>query len=295
MNFSKKACKYAFFVYIIIYINLRLASSNRKVRKMKKDLLTKMRKLNWLLQESQTGTFSFREICNVLGDVMFSDVYVIDLKGKIIGSNSMEKIEAVMRKNSENGVYTTSKRNNEILLEFEETVANRRSEDIRKEYKSVDDALIGEKNIYMVVPILGGGKRLGTLVICRDELEYDSEDIILGESGSTLMGVEIQRRNLAEREEEERLRTEVQLSIGTLSYSEIDAVKRIFENFSEKEGLLVASKIADEAGITRSVIVNALRKLQSAGLIETRSLGMKGTHIKVLNPKFTEELEKLNI
>ena len=61
------------------------------------------------------------------------------------------------------------------------------------------------------------------------------------------------------------------------------------------EGLLVASKIADQAGITRSVIVNALRKLQSAGLIETRSLGMKGTHIRILNPKFVEELEKLRV
>ncbi len=80
-----------------------------------------------------------------------------------------------------------------------------------------------------------------------------------------------------------------------MSYSEIEAVKRIFENMDGDEGLLVASKIADQAGITRSVIVNALRKLQSAGLIETRSLGMKGTHIRILNPKFVEELEKLRV
>lgn len=59
------------------------------------------------------------------------------------------------------------------------------------------------------------------------------------------------------------------------------------------EGLLVASKIADRVGITRSVIVNALRKLESAGVIESRSLGMKGTYIKVLNNKFLMELEKL--
>jgi len=55
--------------------------------------------------------------------------------------------------------------------------------------------------------------------------------------------------------------------------------------------LLVASKIADEAGITRSVIVNALRKFESAGIIESRSLGMKGTYIKVLNEHIFEELD----
>ena len=49
------------------------------------------------------------------------------------------------------------------------------------------------------------------------------------------------------------------------------------------EGLLVASRIADKVGITRSVIVSALCKFESAGVIESRSLGMKGTYIRFLN------------
>lgn len=56
------------------------------------------------------------------------------------------------------------------------------------------------------------------------------------------------------------------------------------------KGRLTASNIADKIGITRSVIVNALRKLESAGIIESRSLGMKGTYLKVLNPLFKDEL-----
>ncbi|MNC72509.1 GTP-sensing transcriptional pleiotropic repressor CodY [compost metagenome] len=69
-------------------------------------------------------------------------------------------------------------------------------------------------------------------------------------------------------------------------------MEHIFEELKSKEGLLVASKIADRVGITRSVIVNALRKLESAGVIETRSLGMKGTYIKILNDQLVQELEK---
>ena len=60
-----------------------------------------------------------------------------------------------------------------------------------------------------------------------------------------------------------------------------------------KEGILVASKIADRVGITRSVIVNALRKFESAGVIESRSSGMKGTYIKVLNDVVFDELDKV--
>jgi len=45
-------------------------------------------------------------------------------------------------------------------------------------------------------------------------------------------------------------------------------------------------------GITRSVIVSALRKFESAGVIESRSLGMKGTYIKVLNDYLFDELKR---
>jgi len=85
----------------------------------------------------------------------------------------------------------------------------------------------------------------------------------------------------------------VQMAISSLSYSELEAVGHIFEELNGTEGLLVTSKIADRVGITRSVIVNALRKLESAGVIESRSLGMKGTFIKVLNDKFLYELDKV--
>ena len=84
----------------------------------------------------------------------------------------------------------------------------------------------------------------------------------------------------------------MQMAIGTLSYSETEAVQHIFAELEGDEGILVASRIADKSGITRSVIVNALRKLESASVIETRSLGMKGTRIKILNPMLKSELKK---
>ena len=57
--------------------------------------------------------------------------------------------------------------------------------------------------------------------------------------------------------------------------------------------MLGASGIADGVGIRRSVIVNALRKFESAGVIESRSSGMKGTYIKVVNDVVFDELAKL--
>ena len=73
--------------------------------------------------------------------------------------------------------------------------------------------------------------------------------------------------------------------------TELEAIFLVFREMKGNECVLVASKIADKAGITRSVIVNALRKFESAGVIESRSSGMKGTSIKVLNDCVFEELE----
>ena len=72
------------------------------------------------------------------------------------------------------------------------------------------------------------------------------------------------------------------------------AVKWILEEFGGIDGSLTSSVIADKIGFTRSVIVNALRKLESAGIIESRSLGMKGTYLKVVNSGIYEKLEGRN-
>ena len=90
---------------------------------------------------------------------------------------------------------------------------------------------------------------------------------------------------------ENRKKQIVKSAISTLSYSELEAIVHIFDELNGTEGILVASKIADRVGITRSVIVNALRKFESAGVIESRSSGMKGTYIKVVNDAVYEEIE----
>ena len=101
-------------------------------------------------------------------------------------------------------------------------------------------------------------------------------------------------RSVNEESAEENRKIQILNSaISTLSYSELEAIVHIFRELDGNEGVLVASKIADRVGITRSVIVNALRKFESAGVIESRSSGMKGTYIKVLNEVIVDELEEI--
>ena len=145
----------------------------------------------------------------------------------------------------------------------------------------------------IITPIEIAGERLGTLFIYKCGEQYDIDDIILCEYGTTVVGLEMLRAVSEENAEETRKLAVIKSAINTLSYSELEAVVHIFDELNGMEGILVASKIADRVGITRSVIVNALRKFESAGVIESRSSGMKGTYIKVLNDMVFDEVEKI--
>ncbi len=256
------------------------------------NILAKLRKLNWMLQESPTGAFSFDEMCEIMSDMMDANVYVINVRGKVIGGAYKIKSDSSAIRDAETGIEAFPGEYNEELLKVKETAANMSGEKALEIFKYDYDT---SDKLHTVIPIIGGGTRWGTLVLTRYEPFFSDEDIAIAEYGATIVGLEIQRRKTVEEEEESREISVVQMAIGTLSYSEIEAVQQIFAELEGEGGLLVASKIADRSGITRSVIVNALRKLESAGVIESRSLGMKGTRIKILNSKFKSELQKMSI
>ena len=146
----------------------------------------------------------------------------------------------------------------------------------------------------IISPIYIAGERLGTLFVYRFDKPYNIDDIILSEYATTVVGLEMTRAVTDELDEATRNRQIIRSAISTLSYTEIDAICHVFEELDGSEGRLVASKIADRAGITRSVIVNALRKFESAGIIETRSAGVKGTYIRVINDLVFDEIADIN-
>lgn len=256
------------------------------------DILNKVRKLNWLLQECPTGAFSFNEMCEILSDLMDANVYVANAQGKVIGVSLKISKDRSTIKDAETGDEIFPGEYNEGLMNVKETSANMSGEEALEIFKYDYDT---SDKLHTVIPIVGGGNRWGTLIMTRYEPLFTDEELVLGEYGATIVGLEIQRIKTVQEEEEARKIAMVQMAIGTLSYSEVEAVRHIFAELSGEEGLLVASKIADRSGITRSVIVNALRKLESAGVIESRSMGMKGTRIKILNPNLKSELKKIDI
>lgn len=257
----------------------------------KMDLLTRARKINSMLQKVTGKSVNFSNMAALLRDVIKGNVFIVSRRGKLLGYAINQEIENDrMKQMLEERRFPQEYTEN--LFNIHETTPNL---DIDSSYTvfPIENRDLFKEGLTTIVPIIGGGERLGTLILGSLTEEFNDDDLLLAEYGATVVGMEILHEKTEEIEMEARSKAVVQMAISSLSYSELEAIDHIFEELNGKEGLLVASKIADRVGITRSVIVNALRKLESAGVIESRSLGMKGTYIKVLNDKFLVELDKL--
>ena len=249
-------------------------------------LLDKTRKLNRLLKNAESSEISFSEISKVLKEMLQSNVLVLSKKGKVLGVSHEKSFDRI-----------------------EELLADHRGMRIDE---SLNERLLGvlstRENVYlqtlgfsndtkechgMIVPIDIAGERLGTLFMYRPNEVYDIEDIILCEYGATVIGMEMMRAENDETAEENRKQSGVRAALNTLSGSELEAMYCVFKELNGEDGLLVASKIAEQAGITRSIIVTGLKKLESAGIIESKSAGMKGTKVRICNEMLMEELENM--
>lgn len=254
---------------------------------MSVQLLDKTRKINKLLHNNNSSKVVFNDICAVMTEILDSNVLVVSKKGKVLGTSKSVNVKEIKELLEERVGAHIDKMLNERLLSILSTKENVNLEtlgfsgDVVKGYQAI------------ITPIDIAGERLGTLFIYKQNEEYEIDDIILSEYGTAVVGLEMLRSVNEESAEETRKEHIVQSAISTLSFSELEAIVHIFDELNGTEGILVASKIADRVGITRSVIVNALRKFESAGVIESRSSGMKGTYIKVLNDYVFTELEKI--
>lgn len=255
---------------------------------MSVQLLDKTRKINKLLHNNNSHKVIFNDICEVLSGVLYSNILVISKKGKLLGISNWSAVDEITELIVDSVGGHVDSLFNERLLSVLSTKENVNlatlgfTEDNVRKYQAI------------IAPINIAGERLGTLFIYKSDSQYEIDDIILSEYGTTVVGLEMMRSVNEENAEENRKVQIVRSAIGTLSFSELEAISHIFEELDGNEGILVASKIADRVGITRSVIVNALRKFESAGVIESRSSGMKGTYIKVLNDVVFDELKKMN-
>lgn len=252
------------------------------------ELLVKTRTVSRALQNTpDTQHPDYQELAVLLSSLTAANTYILSRDGRVLGCGWPDGYECpIMAKILESGF---------LPEEYMETLNAVRESEINVEdhnkcsYSNEPCRYTNKQTIY--TPIYGMGERLGTLLIGRFGKEFDTKDLVLAEYLATVVGLGFLNERGRDIEERGRERLVVQMAMKALSFSEIESIKHIIEDLDGPDGgVVVASRVADRAGVTRSVIVNALRKLGSAGIIESRSLGMKGTYIRISSTLFLDEI-----
>lgn len=252
-------------------------------------LLDKTRKINKLLHNNNSHKVVFNDLCNVMGELLRSNISVLSNKGKVLGIYSHEGIEPIHEMLKEDlGEHIDSELNERFLSVLST------KENVSLLTLGFDSNEASDYNA-IILPVDIAGERLGTVFMYRVGIQYSIDDIIIGEYGTTVVALEMMRSVYEENAENSRKETFVKSALSSLSVTELAATKYILNELKCMEGLVVASKIADKYSITRSIIVNAIKKLESAGIIEAHSSGMKGTYIKIVNDVIYKEVDKYSM
>lgn len=249
------------------------------------DLLDKTRCIHRLLNEQESEKIDFMVFCQELSKMLAANVILVSRKGKVLGLKERKEIMVIPQ--MEQIRYGT----------YLEEVLQERFMNILSTKENVNLMTLGfffegsQEYDTMISPICMAGRRLGTLFVYRYRMPFTIDDIILTEYGTTVIGLAMQRAESEEISVEQHKEKDVTDAVKTLSRLEVKAVLAVLSELDgQHEGILVTSRIADKVGITRSVIVNALKKCESAGIIRTKSSGMKGTTVQITNDLFSYEL-----
>lgn len=243
-----------------------------------------------LSNDSTEIDFPLKSISFALGKLLDANIYIINAEGILLGYYERYRVNTQRVRNlikNKSFPYNYIQR----LANVEETTQDIKIDDNLTIFP-VEKRANYPDALTTIVPISLSDDRLGTLLVGRIEAEVNEVDRLVIEHAASMIGLEIALEYGKIEVEIENQISGAKLAMSTLSVTEVKALKGVFDHMGEetKEMILTTSEIADKIGVTRSIVVNGLRKLVSASVIEQRSMGMKGTYIKVLNPLFTKAL-----
>ena len=241
--------------------------------------------LKKLCEKQTDAPIDFSGIANVLCDLLNQNIFIIGRRGSILA-----------RAYAGNGCS----RDEDII-----DLGKRFPERYLEELNHVDSAkkisgCLFEQGFKcscgtvttIIVPIISGTERLGSLVaVCKDN-DFTEEELITAEYASLAIGMEIMRMINERTERSIYQNAAIQTTLKALTPAEINATGILMNSLTNNERIVAISKIADEVELPRGAVALMMGKLDCAGIFTIKPQGPKGIFIKLVMPEFREALNK---
>lgn len=220
------------------------------------------------------------EVLMKLSDILEASLFLVDFEGKIIASELYDSC------------------NKCSLLKKE--VISLQSLLLNASNQMVDDCPFTDKSCLYHI-----SKRVRVFPLWRDDhlvghfvfitsLRLPSQQLaLLAEVViiflSYIFANEMEKKGLEIEDSKQRLK----MALNTLTHTEKRIIFNILQRFNGEESSLIVkiNSVAKEFNVAPSVINRGLKKLQSAGIIQQRSLSPKGTFISITNRYLSDNLD----
>lgn len=272
-------------------------------------LLERTREINNLLQTFEE--IEYDSIARVISNIIKANVYIVGLDGTIKGNAFLDGFECdiMLDRVVDQGRFPRSY--SEMLLTFNETAPNRHSKTGNCAFADHTACVYSAKST-TIVPIYGVRQRIGTLVVAKYGEDFTDDDLLLAEYGASIVGMELLHEENALRKSQKEEEEAVLRTLKAMSFHEQLAVVAIVKQLEDNDLFrfsivfegdnIILQRLKDDEGvvateiflmwnITRSVIVNSIRMMQVAKVVSSKSMGMKGTRLTIINNKLRSMIE----
>lgn len=257
------------------------------------DIVRQIQKLNQILYNSMENAVTLSQFCQQLSKVLQTNIYFFYPNGNIFCYATSEEYPCA---------YTELSMQSSVLPEryksffdgVERSVFNVYEGKPQCTYKDIGSCVYGER-YYSIVPIhyyASTAEKAGMLMV-RYGAPFENDEIVLCEYASIVASMVLFYSAQSTINENALQKAASLLAVSSLSEGETKAACIILDQIDRDtdEGTVVLAKITAKAFVAQSVASSALKKLESAGVIITKSYGVKGKYIKIRNTYLRSQLK----
>lgn len=254
------------------------------------NIISKIQRLNTVFSKSATTFTSIDALCDELCGIIGCNIYLFSTNGNISTYSIADKFLCT---------YTKCSLEIQELPQYYMDLFNKNNKsitDIYEEhplctYPGVKKCLFGHR-YYSMHPIFSAFKKVAGILFIKYEEPFSDSDNVLCEYTCAIISVEMLRQEQERMHQHSIEVAKAKLTVNSLTFSEKKAASAILEEIKGDTGEVFLNSIASKTYTTPSTVSSVLKKLELASMIITKSRGVKGKCIKILNQNIRYELDE---
>ena len=251
-------------------------------------LIEKMQQLNSVFMHAVTAFTPLNALCDQLCNIVGCNIYIFDTTGHIFAYSIADRYVCP---------YSECSLENEELPPYYLEMFHKADQAITSQYQRVpvctynhEGVCVFDDRYFSLYPIYTNFRKSAGILLIRYGSSFSENDKVLCEYTNAIVSLEMLRQ---EQERTQQLAMEAaaaRLAVSSLTYSELKAVLAVLEELGGDSGNVFLNGVASRSFSTQSTVTSALKKLEGAGVIATKSQGVKGKYIRVTNKRLFDEL-----